>query len=142
MRTHVLRAHVTRNGGKLASAGEEVSFLCCDKATPVDEMKKLWGESPGPVIALNNAFISKSVVAQERLEYQDFLMHGVLQPRSPSKKSAAVVRPPIPPCPSGTVHCTGASVRHLLCRIKLLSKTDACVCPGARRLASRQATSH
>ena len=113
MRTHVLRAHVTRNGGKLASAGEDVHFLCCDKMTPVDEMKKLWGESPGNVLALNNAFISKSVVAQKQLDLKDFVLHGDLPRQSPSKKSAAVVRPLPPSCPSATGRCTGA--RHLLC---------------------------
>lgn len=91
MRTQVLRSHVTRNGGKLASGGDRVDFLCCDKSTSIDEMKKLWGESPGNLLVLNNAFISKSVVAQKKLDLQDFLIHGDLQHYSPVKKSSAWV---------------------------------------------------
>ena len=82
---------MTRNGGKLASGGDRVDFLCCDKSTSIDEMKKLWGESPGNLLVLNNAFISKSVVAQKKLDLQDFLIHGDLQHYSPVKKSSAWV---------------------------------------------------
>ena len=92
MRTQVLRAHVTKNGGKVACAGDAVDFLCCDKTATVDEMKKLWGKSPGGLLVLSNVFISKSVVAQTRLDLRDFVIHGDLQQYSPIKKSSARVK--------------------------------------------------
>ena len=78
MRTHVLRAHVTRHGGEVIAcgSGEATDALCCDKGTPLDKMQELWGQSPGEMLALNNLFITKSVLAQKRMNPADFVLRG------------------------------------------------------------------
>ena len=95
MRTHVLRAHVTRHGGKLVTAGEGADFLVCDKATADQNpllLQELWGEGDKELLALDNRFISKSVVAQKRLgrgmckceecHCEDFVLKGTLPKNS------------------------------------------------------------
>jgi hypothetical protein len=87
MRTHVLRAHVTRHGGSLVSAdsNDVADFLCCDKATTPDKMEELWGKHRGDLTALDNMFISKCVVEQRRLALEDFVLRGTVLKDASSK---------------------------------------------------------
>eukprot|EP00802_Teleaulax_amphioxeia_P011496 Tamp_11529.p1 GENE.Tamp_11529~~Tamp_11529.p1 ORF type:complete len:608 (+),score=146.46 Tamp_11529:141-1826(+) len=95
MRTHVLRAHVTRHGGKLVPPGDGAScdYLCCDKATSEDKIKELWGsDRQDALLALHNTFISQSVVAGRRLPVCDFVRLG----QAPAAGSPAKAAPSVP----------------------------------------------